>query len=107
VVLLSLNLGCAQFGEVGFLNLTTARSLLTLAERVAGTNLFGARRPFDANSLTELNWRMMMEHDAQALLALSISAALCLGAWVWARQKIRRIVSKQVGSHYRSSRVND
>jgi hypothetical protein len=48
-----------------------------------------------------------MEHDAQALLALSISAALCLGAWVWARQKSRRIVSKQVGSHYRSSRDND
>jgi hypothetical protein len=29
--------------NVGFLNLTTARSLLTLAERVAGTNFYGAR----------------------------------------------------------------
>jgi hypothetical protein len=41
--LLSLNLGCAQLGDVGFLNLTTARSLLTLAERVAGINFYGAR----------------------------------------------------------------
>jgi hypothetical protein len=32
-VLLSLNLGCAQLGEGGFLNLTTARSFLTLVEK--------------------------------------------------------------------------
>jgi hypothetical protein len=29
-----------------------------------------------------------MEHHAQALLALSISAALCLGAWFWARRRL-------------------
>ena len=48
-----------------------------------------------------------MEHHAQALLALSISAALCLGAWVWARRKARRVMSKRLGSHYRSGRVDD
>ena len=30
----------------------------------------------------------MMEHDAQALIALVISAALCLGAWIWARRRL-------------------
>jgi hypothetical protein len=35
-----------------------------------------------------------MEHDAQALLALSISTALCLGAWVWARRKAQRVMSR-------------
>jgi hypothetical protein len=32
-----------------------------------------------------------MEHHAQALLALSISAALCLGAWIWARRRSARL----------------
>jgi hypothetical protein len=31
-----------------------------------------------------------MRHDAQALLALTISAALCLGAWIWARRQLAR-----------------
>ena len=32
-----------------------------------------------------------MEHHAQALLALSISAALCLGAWIWARRRLSNL----------------
>jgi hypothetical protein len=36
------------------------------------------------------DWRAMMRHDAQALLALTISAALCLGAWIWARRQLAR-----------------
>jgi hypothetical protein len=28
-----------------------------------------------------------MEHHVQALLALSISSALCLAAWIWARRR--------------------
>jgi hypothetical protein len=31
-----------------------------------------------------------MEHHAQALLALSISSALCLAAWIWARRRLTR-----------------
>jgi hypothetical protein len=37
------------------------------------------------------DWRAMMQHDAQALLALTISAALCLGAWIWARRQLARL----------------
>ena len=35
-----------------------------------------------------------MEHHAQTLLALSISSALCLAAWIWAR---RRLIRFQAG----------
>jgi hypothetical protein len=31
-----------------------------------------------------------MEHHLQALLALSITTALCLGAWIWARRRLIR-----------------
>ena len=31
-----------------------------------------------------------MEHHVQALLALSISSALCLAAWIWARRRLIR-----------------
>ena len=31
-----------------------------------------------------------MEHHVQALLALSISSALCLAAWIWARRRLLR-----------------
>jgi hypothetical protein len=31
-----------------------------------------------------------MEHHVQALLALSISSALCVAAWVWARRRLIR-----------------
>jgi hypothetical protein len=31
-----------------------------------------------------------MEHHAQTLLALSISSALCLAAWIWARRRLTR-----------------
>jgi hypothetical protein len=34
--------------------------------------------------------RTMMEHEAQAVLAFGISAALCLVAWVWARYRSAR-----------------
>jgi hypothetical protein len=30
-----------------------------------------------------------MEHYAQAILALSISSALCLAAWIWARRRLK------------------
>jgi hypothetical protein len=48
VLSLSLNLSCAQLGEGDFLNLITARSLLTLVERVAAqifTALEGCSMP--------------------------------------------------------------
>jgi hypothetical protein len=32
-----------------------------------------------------------MEHHAQVLLALSISSALSLGAWIWARRQLTRL----------------
>jgi len=32
-----------------------------------------------------------MEHEAQAVLAFGISAALCLVAWVWARYRVGRL----------------
>jgi hypothetical protein len=32
-----------------------------------------------------------MEHYAQALLALSISSAVCLAAWIWARRRLTRL----------------
>ena len=31
-----------------------------------------------------------MEHHLQALLALSITSVLCLGAWIWARRRLIR-----------------
>jgi hypothetical protein len=31
-----------------------------------------------------------MEHHVQVLLALSISSALCLAAWIWARRRLIR-----------------
>jgi hypothetical protein len=31
-----------------------------------------------------------MEHNAQALVALSISSGLCLAAWIWARRRLTR-----------------
>jgi hypothetical protein len=65
VVSLNLNLSCAQLGEVGFLNLTTARSLLTLAEGVAGHKFLRRSKAVRCQlqqRLTELNWRMMIEH---------------------------------------------
>ena len=41
-----------------------------------------------------------MEHSAQALLALSISGALCLVAWLWARYRAPRVrdVTKHASS---------
>src|SRR3984957_14130421 len=32
-----------------------------------------------------------MEHHAQILLALFISSALCLAAWIWARRRLTRL----------------
>jgi hypothetical protein len=32
-----------------------------------------------------------MEHHAQILLALFISSALCLAAWIWARHRLARL----------------
>jgi hypothetical protein len=31
-----------------------------------------------------------MEHQAQTLLALSVSSGLCLAAWIWARRRLTR-----------------
>jgi hypothetical protein len=31
-----------------------------------------------------------MDHSAQAILALAISGALCLAAWIWARHRLTR-----------------
>jgi hypothetical protein len=42
-----------------------------------------------------------MEHHAQALVALSISSALCLGAWIWARRRLDRFQAR-VDGHDRS-----
>jgi hypothetical protein len=38
-----------------------------------------------------------MEHHAQALVALSISSALCLGAWIWARRRLDRFQARVDG----------
>jgi hypothetical protein len=32
-----------------------------------------------------------MDHSAQAILALAISGALCLAAWIWARHRLTRL----------------
>jgi hypothetical protein len=39
-----------------------------------------------------------MEHQLQALLALSITSVLCLGAWIWARRRLIRFHTG-VGRH--------
>ena len=39
-----------------------------------------------------------IEHHLQALLALSITSALCLGAWIWARRRLIRF-HEGVDSH--------
>ena len=36
-----------------------------------------------------------MEHHAQVLLAFGISAALCFGAWVWARRRLPRLSNER------------
>jgi hypothetical protein len=38
-----------------------------------------------------------MEHHAQALVALSICSALCLGAWIWARRRLDRFQARVDG----------
>ena len=66
----------------------------------------GFKHPFESSSLAFVhaasNARMItflrslgvledgMGHYAQALLALSISSALCLAAWIWARRQLTR-----------------
>jgi hypothetical protein len=32
-----------------------------------------------------------MRHDVQVLLALTVSAALCLGTWIFARRRLARV----------------
>ena len=45
----------------------------------------------NAQTITVLRFGVLedgMEHHAQALLALSISSALCLVTWIWARRRL-------------------
>jgi len=61
-----------------------------LSERFAASN---ARTITALRSLGVLEDGM--EHHAQALLALSISSALCLAAWIWARRRLTRLSGKR------------
>jgi hypothetical protein len=36
-----------------------------------------------------------MEHEAQAFLAVSISSAVCLATWIWARRQLTRVSSER------------
>jgi hypothetical protein len=53
-------------------------------------NFSRARSP-ERCLVTNLDWRTMMKHEAQAILAFGISAALCLVVWVWARYRVAHL----------------
>ena len=44
----------------------------------------------NAQMITVLRVLGVLEHHVQVLLALSISSALCLAAWIWARRRLIR-----------------
>jgi hypothetical protein len=84
--------------NVAHWNKSRGSSLILAKERL--------KQPFEFSSLAFVhaasNARMItvlrslgvledgMGHYAQALLALSISSALCLAAWIWARRQLTR-----------------
>jgi hypothetical protein len=75
---------------------STAAILATYTDRLRSRPLLRDEEPWQPTNGVCGNheWRAMMQHDAQALLALTISALLCLGAWIWARRRLARLSSE-------------
>jgi hypothetical protein len=48
-------------------------------------------REVAATPLLEWIGDIVMDHNLQVLLAVGISGALCLVAWVWARRQLSRL----------------